>query len=193
MNQPLDEVMSLAPFAPRDAPPVAYALPGSSIQPTAKILPSFRMLVVTRLWLWDGMWGEANGQPLHDGPAALGGFRLVGESGTKSIWQTVGVPFFKLFQVVPGVIVRVRGAPPRGRVEASTVLVTNAGRRLEWVTHDFAGADGTATLRLPYSTGGNGAVMAAPWLVKDGRRETGLALTEREVLFGATVELKLGR
>jgi dolichyl-diphosphooligosaccharide--protein glycosyltransferase len=193
VHAPLDEAVSLASFAPSGSRPVVSGVSGPRLSSTLTVRTNFRMLAAARLWLWDGMWGEFDGRPLADGPAALGAFRLVSESQAKTIWQTVGVPTFKLFQVVPGERVRVRGAAPRQRVVATTTLRTTGGRVIEWATHDFAGEDGAATLRLPYSVGANGTVLASPWLVTDGRRTASVAPSDVDVVLGASVEVSLGR
>lgn len=191
IHEPLDEVVSLLAFAPPDALPVVRTGPDQALINTARVLPAFRMLVATRLWLWDGMWGDGDGRLLADGPAALGGFRLLGDGPSLSFWQQVGVPMFKLFQVVPGLTVRVAGAAPGARVAASTRLRTGAGRLVAWSTHAFAAPDGTATLRLPYAAGLNGEVEASPWLVSDGRGSAGVVPTEREVVLGGVREVRL--
>lgn len=192
-HEPLDEVVSLAAFAPAGAIPVFRPGPDPARLDDVRVLPAFRMLVVTRLWLWDGMWGEADGRPLAEGPAALDAFRLVGESAARSIWQVVAVPMFKLFQPVAGARLTVRGAAPGASVEARTRLRTNTGRVVTWSTHATADAAGVAGLRLPYASGMNGAVEAAPWWVGDGRTASGVAPSERAVLLGEPLEVTLGR
>jgi hypothetical protein len=193
VSEPLDEVVSLQAFAPPDAVPVIA--PGPDPRRLSKVLlrPSFHTLVSTRLWVWDGMWGDRDGRPLQEGPPALDGFRLLGEGPTRSLWQTVAVPLYKLFQPVSGALVAVRGAIPGRRVEARTSLRTNQGRAIEWTTWTVAGADGAAHLRLPYAAGLNGAVLASPWRISDGRGATGVAPSERSVLLGESLEVLLGR
>jgi hypothetical protein len=189
--EPLDEVVSLEAFAPPEAIEVTRPGPDPDRVDNVEVLPAFRMLVAVRLWLWDGMWGEADGRLLPEGPAAIDGFRLVGESPTISIWQQVGVSMFKLFQPVAGARVTVRGARPGASVEARTALRTNRGRAVEWRTHATAGSDGVARLRLPYAAGLNGAVRAAPWRLGDGRGASGVAPSERAVLLGEPIEVTL--
>jgi hypothetical protein len=191
VSEPLDEVVSLADFAPRGA----RAVFGPGADPRrldrVTILSPFRMLVAARLWLWDGQWGDADGRQVAEGPAALEGFRLVGESPTIAIWQAVGVPRFKLFQPVAGARVTVRGAAPGAFVWARTRLRTNAGRSVEWATRARADGDGVASIRLPYATGRNGAVEAAPFRLTDGRAGGELSLEERAVMLGEPVEVRL--
>jgi hypothetical protein len=191
--EPLDEVVSLAAFAPAGAIQVHRQGADPDRLDDVVVLPTFRMLVATRLWLWDGMWGQADGRPEREGPAALDAFRLVGESPSRSIWHAVAVPMFKLFQPVAGARLTVRGATPGASVAARTVLRSNTGRIVEWATHAGADADGVATLRLPYASGLNGAVEAAPWRIDDGRAASGVAPSERAVLLGEPIEVRLGR
>jgi AglB-like glycosylation protein len=191
--EPLDEVVSLEAFAPPESLRVFDLGPDPDRLDNVQVLAPFRMLTVVRLWLWDGMWGEADGRPMQTGLAAIDGFRLVGETVTLSIWNSVGVPMFKLFQPVPGGRVSVRGARPGASVEASTRLRTNRGRVVEWSTRATADAAGVARFRLPYATGRNGAVEAAPWRFSDGQTATGVALGEQAVLLGQQLEVTLGR
>jgi dolichyl-diphosphooligosaccharide--protein glycosyltransferase len=190
--EPLDEIVSLAAFAPPGAREIFRPGLDPSRLDDAQVLPAFNLLVVTRLWLWDGQYGDQNGRPVSYGPAALDAFRLVGESLQRSIWMQVSVPMFKLFEPVPGARVTVRGAAPGARVLASTSLRTNTGRDVPWSTFAWAGPDGVASLRLPYATGMNGAVAAAPWGLDDGKRTQGLVVSERAVLLGEPLEVRLG-
>ncbi len=189
--EPLDEVVSLDAFAPPGALPIVEAVPGGPRVTDVRVRPAFRMLVATRLWLWDGQWGDGSGAPLAEGPPPIAGFRLVGESPGIAIWQRTGVPMFKLFEVVPGLALQVSGAAPGAQVRATTRLQTNTGRLTEWSTHATADQGGVARLQLPYATGLNGAVEASPWLVTDGRGATGVALSEREVVLGAERVVRL--
>jgi hypothetical protein len=85
----------------------------------------------------------------------------------------------------------VRGAAPGARVLASTSLRTNSGRDVPWSTFAWAGPDGVATLRLPYATGLNGAVEAAPWTLEEGKRTQRLVVSERSVTLGEPLEVRL--
>lgn len=193
VHEVLDEAVSLQDFAPAGAPEVFRPGPDPWRLDNVEVLPAFRMLVAVRLWLWDGMWGEADGRPMAVGFPALDAFRLVGESPTISIWQRVGVSAYKLFEPVPGARVEVRGARPGASVEARTRLRTNRGREAEWATRAAAGPDGVARFRLPYATGMNGAVAAAPWTFSDGTRQASLATSERDVSLGLALAATLGR
>jgi hypothetical protein len=189
--EPLDEMVSLKDFAPPGALELFRPGPDAWRIDEVRVLPPFRMAVAVRLWLWDGLWGEADGRLAPQRPAALDGFRLVAESASISIWGTVGVPMFKLFQPVAGALVAVAGAAPGGSVEARTNLRTNRGRAVEWSTRATADAAGVARFRLPYATGLNGAVEASPWRFSDPRGATGLPVTERAVLEGRALEVRL--
>lgn len=190
--QPLAVVVSLAPFAPAGAPPVFAAAPGAAWRDGVEDLPAFRMLVATRLWLWDGGWGGADGRPVPGALPALDAFRLLGEGQALFRWRAVTVPATKLFQWVPGARVTVR-ARPGARVEARVQLVTDRGRLVTWATEAVADAGGRAALRLPYATGRNGAVLATPWRLGDGREDVELQVPEAAVLRGEPLEVALGR
>ncbi len=189
--EPLDEMVSLKDFAPPGAMEVFRPGPDHWRLDEVQVLPPFRMVVPVRLWLWDGMWGEADGQLAMLRPPAVDAFRLVAESSSITIWSKVGVAMFKVFQPVPGAQVTVRGTAPGGFVEASTHVRTNRGRSFEWTTRATADAAGVARFRLPYATGLNGAVEASPWRLFDRRRATGLSVAERSVLRGEPLEVTL--
>jgi hypothetical protein len=191
VSEPLAVVVSLEDFAPPGAPPVFAPAPPVAQGRRVLDLPSFRLLVATRLWLWDGRWGEADGRLVEPGPPPLDAFRLVGESASNSAWRAVEVPLAKLFQPVAGARLLVRGARPGARVEAATTLVTDRGRQVAWATAATADAEGLARLRLPYATGANGAVLATPWRLSDGAGAASLAVAERAVLRGEPLQAAL--
>jgi AglB-like glycosylation protein len=193
VSEPLAVVVSLEAFAPPGAVPVTAPDPDSPRVDRVLDLPAFRRLVATRLWLWDGMWGDADGRLLQVGLPALDAFRLVGESASLYPWRAVGVPLAKLFQPVEGARVQVRGVRPGARVEAWVTLVTDRGRQVAWSTRATADAAGLARLRLPYASGSNGAVQATRWHLSDGQGALDLAVTERAVLLGEPLEVALGR
>jgi hypothetical protein len=192
ISRPIDEVLSLLELAPPGRPPVVATVVEGLGHQRLVLDPSLNELVAMRLWLWDGMRGGLDGRLTEGGLPTLDAFRLVGESSTPSIWQSVAVPLVKLFQPVPGLRLLVRSAPG-GWIEASVRLRTGAGREETWRTRRQAGPDGRATLRLPYATGANGDVMASTWMVSGGRSAAELLVLEPDVLRGATVELRLGR
>jgi hypothetical protein len=140
----------------------------------------FNDLVVVRLYYGAGV--AARGLP---GPA-LGGFRLVDEAARPG----GALPDLRLFEVVPGLRLRVR-APPGRRVTARTALQAPVAGTVPWLTVVDPGPDGVAELRLPFSAGWNGRVQASPFLVTDGDRVALLSPTEAQVRAGATVELTL--
>jgi hypothetical protein len=193
VSEPLAVVVSLQAFAPPGAAPVTAPDPDSPQVDRVLDLPAFRRLVATRLWLWDGMWGDAEGHLLQVGLPALDAFRLVGESASSYPWRAVEVPLAKIFQPVAGARVLVRGLRPGARVEAGVTLVTNRGREVAWSTHARADAAGVARLRLPYASGQNGAVQATRWRLSDGQSALDLALPERAVVLGEPLEVALGR
>jgi hypothetical protein len=117
---------------------------------------------------------------------ALDGFRLVSESSARP-----GAAPFRLFERVPGARVSVQGARPGAPVVAR-VWLQAGGRAVEWRSDALADPDGAAMFRLPYATGGNGAIVASEYLVSDGAASASLALAEHLVLAGERVEIRLG-
>jgi dolichyl-diphosphooligosaccharide--protein glycosyltransferase len=138
--------------------------------------PSFDRLVAARLYYQSGM-------ATRDNPEALGRFRLVADVGS-------GQPAARLFELVRGIAVEVRGARAGRRVVAETHLSTSLGR-FTWVASTIAGADGGAELRLPFATGWNGEVLASPYVVGDGVEAHPLVASEDEVQHGAHVSIDL--
>jgi dolichyl-diphosphooligosaccharide--protein glycosyltransferase len=136
-------------------------------------------LVVSRLY-------DELGAGLDDGSPALEGFRLVDRQD-----EDTDVPV-RLFEVVPGVTVSLRGGSPGARVSAIVYLRARSGGTT-WRTSRTLDARGEATLRLPYATGRNGALGASAFTLTDGTRTRSLALSEEQVVGGARVEVDLGR
>jgi hypothetical protein len=193
VSQPFGVVASLEGLAPPGGAPVLQRGPSAWRIDDLADLPAFRRLVATRLWMWDGMWGGADGRLAEVALPAIDAFRLLGEGATLDRWRAVEIPRAKLFQVVPGARVRVRGARPGARVEARVTLLTDRGRQVTWSTRAPADASGAATLRLPYATGRNGAVLASGWRLSDGPAAVELAVGEQAVLRGEALEASLRR
>lgn len=99
--------------------------------------------------------------------------------------------YAKLFERVRGAELRMAGAPPGQRVSARVELTTPLGRKVALVVEAVAGADGRATLRLPYATGANGGVQASPRRVEAGRATRLLAVPETVVRDGRPADLPL--
>lgn len=153
----------------------------AGVQATRHVaLERLPMLVVTRLY---DTVGSGTDDPAWPG---LGGFRLVDEEDPDAI------PL-RLFEVVAGARVAIRGGTPGGRVTAQVTLVAPFGGEGTWQTVAALDAHGGATLRLPYATGPNGQIVARAWSVSDGRRTVALQLSEAQVLGGADVALDLSR
>jgi hypothetical protein len=193
ITRPIEEVQSLLDFAPPGQPgqpALLTRVQEADGRPRLIVSPAFNALVAHRLWLWDGMQGELNGQLTTGATPTLDGFRLLGESSTPSLWQAVSAPLFKLFQPVAGLRLLV-WARPGAAVEASTRLRTAAGREETWRVQATARADGWAPLRLPYATGLNGEVAASPWQITDGERTVEVPVLERDVLLGTRLEVSL--
>jgi asparagine N-glycosylation enzyme membrane subunit Stt3 len=90
---------------------------------------------------------------------------------------------YKVFEVVPGAILRTV-APPGTRVVASVPVRTNVGRTFTWVGTATADAEGAVALRVPYATGRNGFVAAERYAVDVGGG-TRLVSIDEEAVTGA--------
>lgn len=135
--------------------------------------------LAARLWFHDGLSAP-------DRPAPpLDGLRLIHESASR------GTEGIKIFGVVKGARLHVRGGGPGAPVTAEVALVTNRGRHIAWQAQNVAGADGSAELRVPYATGLNGSVRASTWTVRDASRFVRVVVTEQQVAAGAQVEVDL--
>ncbi len=96
----------------------------------------------------------------------------------------------KLFGVVPGATLVVRGADPGADVVALVPLRSNVGRDFVWATRAPADVAGVARLRVPYATGPNGTVMAGSYAVQvAGKGRVEVPVTEAQVTLGETVEV----
>jgi asparagine N-glycosylation enzyme membrane subunit Stt3 len=175
----LDAVSDAFPFAPAGAVPVVaeqrdYWGRGRSVLP----LPSFEAGIFGRIYANDGAPRQVGGD---DGIPFL---RLVHE--------TSDAHPYKLFERVEGARVAVRGAEPFEPVAVYVELVTNQRRRLSWSARATAGADGVASLRVPYATGRNGACTATMYVAAAGARRQRFTVGEDAVATGAAVEVPLG-
>jgi asparagine N-glycosylation enzyme membrane subunit Stt3 len=176
LDDPANAVLEAVAVAGSPRPPVVKvgdAQGGSSIH----CEPWYDRLVAARLYF-------STGQSTLQDPVALGGFRLVSDAGDPS------APV-RVFEVVPGAAVAVRGARPGARVEARTEITTALGA-FRWTARATADLLGRAELRLPFSTGRNGQVLASPYAVADGATTVLLRLGEDEVRRGSPVEIALG-
>ncbi len=139
---------------------------------------SYDRLVAVRLYYETGAATKRN-------PAALGGFRLVNEEGPRG-----GPPIVRLFEVVAGVLVKVRGAGS-GRTVLARADVTTPLGTLPWTAEAVADATGSADLRLPYATGSNGAVRVSPYVVSDGVGTAVFVAREDQVQRGERVDVRV--
>lgn len=137
--------------------------------------------MLQRLYHDDG--GAAGGRP------ALGHFRLVTEAPARGVPlgalggvapDFVDAPY-KLFEVVPGAVLNVRGSPPGRPVSVELQVATATGRTFLYRTSARAAANGVARVRVPY---------AAPDYVvrtQTGRHEVGVL--EDQILSGGSLDV----
>jgi hypothetical protein len=100
--------------------------------------PGFFDLVGSRLWFFDGN--------SRDGAApGLGAYRLLAESQTPNHVLEYRPQAHKLFEVVAGARIVVRGADPGAEVVIVVPVRSNMGREFLWATHATADGAGVAT------------------------------------------------
>jgi len=131
------------------------------------------------------------------GGARLEHFRLVteGPAGGRGLGLlTAGshpvrdVPY-KLFEIVEGAVLAVRGAPGEA-VEARVLVATPTGRRFPYRARGRIGPGGELLLRVPYATGGDlPARPTGPWWLKAGERAYRIQVPERAVREGRRIEV----
>lgn len=134
----------------------------------------------------------------HDGVGPgrrLRHFRLVteGPAGGRPLGDLFGFPRpgdvvpYKLFEIVPGALLEVRGAPG-APVLASVEVHTPTGRRFEYEAQGSVADDGVARLRVPYTTAPSTAARAlGPWRVRVDDAELAVDVSEADVLEGRSV------
>jgi dolichyl-diphosphooligosaccharide--protein glycosyltransferase len=128
---------------------------------------------------------------LLDG-AGTGHFRLIYESATKSNY--LGISEVKIFEYVPGAIIRVRTAPDR-KVGAILNMTSNQGRAFTYVNEGVPNGD-ALEIRIPYSTEKmNGIRSLGSYLVFSGNENVQKTLqmdvSEKDVLEGKILEVDL--
>lgn len=123
------------------------------------------------------------------GRPALGHFRLVTEAPSR------GVPLgalggaapdfvdepYKLFEVVEGAVLQVRGSPPGRPVHAQLEVTTPSGRRFAYRASATASSQGVARLRVPYAD--------EAWLVETDSGRYRVRVEEHQVASGLPVEV----
>jgi dolichyl-diphosphooligosaccharide--protein glycosyltransferase len=149
---------------------------------------------------YPGKQPHAVASRLHRGDGAGEGrrlrhFRLVTEGpvGGRPLGDLFGfsrpadvVPY-KLFEIVPGALLEVRGAPG-STVEAAVEVRTPGGRRFEYAARASVADDGVARLRVPYATAPSTPVrVLGPWRVRVDGAELAVDVSEADVLEGRSV------
>jgi hypothetical protein len=110
-------------------------------------------IVATVLFRAARQLGTAALRPGGDLVPPLRGLRLIGESAAgETLDDGRELPWFKLYERVPGARLRVGGLEPGTPVALEAELVSPRGRAFPWLDAVRAGPDGIAELRFPYST-----------------------------------------
>lgn len=143
--------------------------------PRMSVTPEVDDLVAVRVYYDSGL--SSRGLP------TLGRYRLIYE-GSPAVARQV-----RLFEIVPGADLTVHGASPGAEIRASVAVRTNRGRDAIWFASAAAAADGTAMLRVPFSTGANGAVEAGPYRVGCGQAQVDVAVPSTAVESGESVDV----
>jgi hypothetical protein len=166
----------------------AYAPPGAKTPvvaswdrirgPRLSVSPEVDDLVAVRIYFDNGL--SSRGLP------TLANYRLVYEGSPGGSRQV------RLFEIVPGATVLVRGATVGATVRAASEIRTGQGRETRWYASTNADAQGSASLVVPFSTGQNGTVVASPYRVTCGDTETVVAVSSQEVEQGSSVDVPCG-
>lgn len=178
LTHDLTYVERALPFAPEgSAPVISLSRDYFGAGPKLSTLPAFDVGLPGWLYDYDGV-------PLQVGRP--GGFEAA-----RLVYESSGPGPLKLFEVVAGARIEVSGAAPGVEVLAHVDVHTKEGRRFRWGTRARAGADGRATLRVPYATGPNGTSAASVYGVRAGVRAGSVAVPGAAVVSGAAVPVSL--
>jgi dolichyl-diphosphooligosaccharide--protein glycosyltransferase len=150
------------------------------------IIPRERLFNTTlgKLYLLDG--------------AGMGHLRLIYESktsiGESSVKSEVKLSEVKLFEYVPGALIRVRSGPDQ-KVAALVNMTSNQGRPYIYV-HEAQAKGDYFEIRVPYSTENRyGCHATSPYLIfsgnKTGLNTTNIQVSEDDVINGKTIDLTL--
>jgi len=121
--------------------------------------------------------------------SSLGHFRLIYESHTV-VGQNPPTSRIKIFEYVPGVLIKVSNAPGQ-KVVALLNMTSNQGRKFIYVN------EGTSEVRVPYSTERKSETYArTPYLVVSGNNSTNMKkqninITEDDVHNGKVIDVTL--
>ena len=121
--------------------------------------------------------------------SSLGHFRLIYESHTV-VGQNPPPSHLKIFEYVPGALIRVSNAPGQ-RVVALLNMTSNQGRKFIYVN------EGTSEVRVPYSTEKRYETYAiTPYLVVSGTNSTNIKrlsinVTEDDIQSGKVLEVTM--
>jgi oligosaccharyl transferase (archaeosortase A-associated) len=127
--------------------------------------------------------------------AGTGHFRLIHESSTfLGSGDNPSKSEVKIFEYVPGAIIRVQAGPDQ-KVGALLNVTSNQGRAFNYV-NEAAPNGNTFEIRVPYSTEDRyGTHAVSPYLVfsgnKNGVKMLNLNVSEEDVLKGRTIEVTL--
>jgi asparagine N-glycosylation enzyme membrane subunit Stt3 len=158
-----------------------------SLREGARLDPAldFSRTVMARLFYGDGMAAKRHAEP------AFGWARLLREELPPDASGAPDPGQIKTFGIVPGALLRVRGALPGGSVFATARVTTNARRAFTWSTYAVADGAGEAVVRVPYASGENGACRALPYAIGDGARSVTVTVRNEQVTAGAEITVEL--
>jgi len=185
LRNPIPEIAVMSGFLPgQPARVIRRASPSAGIG--YDLYAEALDLVPSRLYFFDG--GSLAGQV-----SALANYRLLSESAVTAQVMQFRAARYKLFGVVPGATLHIRGAAPGSKVSATVPVETDTGRVFLWTTRGVAGPSGDAAIRVPYASGRNGMVLAGRYAVSDGKRKREFSVSEPQVVRGETISVDLSR
>jgi hypothetical protein len=183
-----------------------YVLLSESLTPIADALPyaadATEPLISVEGSYWEGGSRFVAGDPylasipgwLYDGDGVpLAYDRVTGAPGFRLLYESRGDRKYKLFEVVKGAELRITGARPGEVLKVHIDVQTNQQRNVHWWSHTRADDAGTASFRLPYATGLNGAANGGPYFVRSSSGYIQVHVSNDAIRNGEVAHLDLTR
>jgi asparagine N-glycosylation enzyme membrane subunit Stt3 len=143
-----------------------------------ELLPEAWGLVSVQLYAADGI-GTRLAPPLSR-------FRLIDESRVAG-----AVPFVKAFERVRGAMLHITAVPPGSSIHVAVPVRTRLGRTFAYETSVVAGANGSAWVRVPYSSGRNGQTIAGEYVISADQQRVQAVVSDEDVLIGRELVIAL--
>jgi dolichyl-phosphooligosaccharide-protein glycotransferase len=170
---PVTQAAESAPYAPSGHPSPVSVSWHPIRGPHLSVTPEVDDLVAVRIHYDNGL--SAHGLPTLDR------YRLLYEG------RAIGPQQVRLFEIVPAAELRISGAAPDATIRVTVSLRTNQDRGTSWYASSPADDQGRASIRVPFSSGANGAVLAGSFSVDCGGPSVVVAVPAAAVEGGQRV------